>query len=286
MATVKDVLCKKFISAEVSDSLSSVLGKMKSSGETSVLVFDKSKYIGLLSKSWLVNTKIDLSMKVSNVVKHRSRAKSSFFVPLLNESDSLKEVCRLMVACDSHTLPVGKSSAISGVVHAHDILDKIKDSYNSISIEKIKSRKGLIVFNESDNLGKIIALMSRSKTEHCPVVDDNGYLCGFVSIVDVLWKFTILPNKGLRMSHGRKYNKIGRSGIDQGDKPDLSDLTVGNFMNECVSCNSSSSVAEVIAQMLDKNLSSIVLCDGKKPVGIVSVKDIFEDYSKPMRQKL
>ena len=117
MVVAKDVMSTEFVKVDVDETISRLLGRMKKERDTVALVFDKDVFKGVLSKKWLLSSRIDTStMKVNNILKHRTRAKSSFFVPQIAQSTVLKEVCRLLATADVRALPVVEKKKVIGIV--------------------------------------------------------------------------------------------------------------------------------------------------------------------------
>ena len=111
----KDLMTTNFVSLDIKNTVSEYIGKISSIKKSFALVFDGKKYLGVVSKSWLLSSRIDPSkMKLSNIIKHRSKKKTSFSVPKLSLNHEFKEICRLMVTSDVKVLPVFDKEKVVG----------------------------------------------------------------------------------------------------------------------------------------------------------------------------
>src|SRR5574341_434691 len=130
MVTAQDLMRKDYVSVDVKDTVSELLGALKKAKEHCALVFDGKKYLGTVAKRFLLSSRIDPStMKVGNITKKRSKSKTEFFVPELDPDTDIKEICKLMSGSDSHVLPVLEKGKVIGIVQASDVVHEISREY-------------------------------------------------------------------------------------------------------------------------------------------------------------
>jgi CBS domain-containing protein len=77
---------------------------------------------------------------------------------------------------------------IAGILSDRDILDAIADHGTDVLGESVGGAMTARVFtcSREDRVSGIMALMTDRRVRHVPVVDEDGRLCGMVSIGDVV----------------------------------------------------------------------------------------------------
>ncbi|MEM4263334.1 MAG: CBS domain-containing protein, partial [Candidatus Woesearchaeota archaeon] len=208
-----------------------------------------------------------------------------FFVPQLKEETELEEICRLLVTADVRALPVLKDEKVTGVVLAKDVVKELQQEFKDVPVLELAKTK-LITLKENDELGKMIKLFNQTGIDRVPVVNDAGKLVGIVSINDLMTKYQIFPagkSQAQRMPEGAKHGKWAVSGFEHGEKQNLVKLPVLNILVKvptvCVE-DSSKTVADIIEHMAEHDVTSIVVTEKDKPVGIITVKDILMEFAK------
>jgi len=285
MVQAKDLMRTDFVSVDLNDTVSVLLGKLIKQKQTFAVVFEGKKYRGLVEKGWLLTSKIDSdSMKLSNITKHASKRKTPFFVPQLEEETELADICKLLVTSDVRALPVIAKEKVVGVVTAKDVVKELQPNFKGIPVLELAKTK-LVTLKENDELGKMIKLFSTTGVERAPVVNAAGKLVGIASINDFMTKYQIFPScsQGQRMSAGAKRGNMASSGFEHGEKQNLMKLPVANIIVKdpmvCVE-DRNCTVAEVITQMTEHDVTSIIITEKDKPIGIITVKDILMEFAR------
>lgn len=264
-----DIIEKKFVSLYEDSTVSELIGKLKKTKASSAVVIDKKdNYKGIVDKKLLLKSKIDPSeMKISKITEK---------VPKLEGKEDIYNVARLMFTADTKILPIIESKKIKGIVRAEDIIKEFSgDKLRSKAAEIIKPR--LITLKETDRVGKAFEIMKEKKLTRLPIVDKKGDLTGILCLKDILYNYTL--NLGNTERHGRgSPNKKGIKGERAfREKIDLHAYKVIDLASRpAESCSSSSSVKDIISKMFSSDISSIILEKGKKPVGIITIRDILK----------
>lgn len=261
---VRDVLSSHFVSVDVDDTISRLLGKLRTLDELSAVVFRGAKVLGMADKRKFLRTRLDAKkMKVKHVVT---------MVPHLSLEDSELEAVRLLNAADVHTLPVLKDGKVVGVVHAREVLKALAPFFKGYKLSDISTTK-LFSLDENEPISKAINQFREKGFDHVPVLDKKGNLIGIVSTTDLLEKYFAHPQKreggwGLfaPASHPVKEFNFSRLPI----KNEMS-LLVHTLANE-------DPVSKAIDTMVEEHVSSMVVVDGKKPVAIVTLKDLLTAF--------
>ncbi|MBW3018536.1 CBS domain-containing protein, partial [Candidatus Woesearchaeota archaeon] len=251
--------------------------------QTFAVVFDGRKYKGIAGRKWLLTSRIDTSKtRIRNLTKKSSKRGDPFFVPKLKPSDDIAEVCRLLASADTRALPVVDKDKVVGVVTARSVMRKIKSEYKGIPVTELAKKK-LVSLKLKDTVGDAIKTMNRSNVDRLPVVDRFGKIAGIVTEFDILRRFHRYPATSRRtpsaMSHDSWSGPMGSAD----EKQRMVGLPVDNIMTPypmvcCASINST--IAEVIDLFIDDNVNSVVLVDNDKPAGMLTIKDVLDDYAR------
>ena len=282
MVVAKDLITKDFIKADISETVSKLIGKFKRKKHTHAVVFDKNKYIGVISKDFLLKSRIDPSvMKLSNIVKRRSRSKTNLFVPELDPKTDLLEIVRLMYTGDVKILPVISKDKFLGVVKILDVLKIISPEYKGIPIETIYSKKPATVHVDTP-IGEVIKLFNRLKFHRVPVVDDKKEFLGMLTFSDLVRDYYVWTKDTLRVPNEAQHQGYKRSGYDMGEKVSQVNSPIRTMISYAplYSVKPNATVAQAINVMVKGDVCSVVVVDIKKVVGILTARDVLKDYAK------
>lgn len=287
MAQAHELMRTDFIVADINDTAGMLIGQMERHKQGIAVVFDGGTYKGMVAKKWLLSSRIDpAKMKLNNLITHRSKSKTPFFVPKLDPETDLKEVARLIATADVHALPVieteRKKEKVVGIVHALDVIGELRTFYSRVRADELASMK-LVTINQDEELGKAMNLMSKQGIGRVVVVDDAGKLVGIISLTDILTDVTALPRTNMHISKAGSHQQGKRSGFGIGEKTSILKLPVHNALTHVPNCCTTSpedSVGAAIDLMVEANVTSVVLVKKDIPVGILTARDILEDFSK------
>ncbi len=281
MVTAQDLLRTDYVSVDVQDSIAHLIGKLKQAKAHSALVFEGKKYMGVLAKRFLLTSRIDPSkMKVGNIIKKRSKAKAQFYVPTLELDTNLKEICRKMAAADTHLLPILQKNKVVGVVDSHDIAIEIASAYGKITCQEFASTP--ITAQAKDGIFKALDVLSRKNIDHLPIVDEQGRLIGMVALSDIVENSNFWNMSSQKISQAASHQRGKRTGYGHGEKTKTSSMPIENWMGKKTMCCTSpdTKIPEAIRIMGENDVCNIILVKNNKPVGILTMKDIINDYAK------
>lgn len=272
MITAQDIMRKNTVCVDISETVSQLLSKLKRAKMHAALVYDKKTYLGVVNKRFLLTSTMSPSiMKVGNIVKHRSKSKSPFFVPKLAKDTPLRKIIDLLATADTHLLPVIDNDKIIGGVYLHDVLA-------NITVKKTCEKTGcmdLVTIREEDELGKALRLFKTKKIDHLPVLDERGNLSGMLALSDLLDNPRFWGVSSQRIPGAAKHQRGKRTGYGTGEKSKMTTLPVKNFMTARVECISPTSSAQnAVAAMTKKGISTLVLAKTTKPLGIITARDL------------
>ncbi len=287
MVVASDILRTDFILATVDDTVSSLIGQMERHDECYAVVFENNCYKGIVAKKWLLSSRIDpATMRIKNLLSHRSKSKTPFFVPKLSPDTELKEIARLMATADVHALPViateHKKEQVIGMVHSEDVIAELRTFYSRVRADELASMK-LVTVQQDDELSKAMNLMSRQGISKVVVIDSQNRLVGILGLTDILIDVHAFPRSRMHIPKAASHQKGKRTGFGVGEKTNMLKLPVHNVLTHvpnCITAAPEESMANIIDLMVGNDVSSIVLVKKEIPVGIITIKDILEDFGK------
>jgi CBS domain-containing protein len=103
---------------------------------------------------------------------------------------SLEEVPRMMVQCDCGEIPVVERQdlrKIVGVVTDRDIVARaVAKGLNPLALSAAAVLSSpAVTIGEHDDVDEVIRVMETHQIRRVPVVDQNGEICGIVSLADI-----------------------------------------------------------------------------------------------------
>jgi CBS domain-containing protein len=103
---------------------------------------------------------------------------------------SLQEVARIMVACDCGEIPVIERQdqrKTVGVVTDRDIVTRaVAKGLNPLTLSAAAVMSSpAVTIREHDDVDEVIRVMETHQIRRVPVVDQNGQICGIVSLADI-----------------------------------------------------------------------------------------------------
>ncbi len=269
----KDIMKKDFIKIDSDSTVSQFANLLKQDKHKTGLVFDTGIFVGIVSFRHMFHARVQPNItKIGNFIAH---------VPHLRENTDILDIAYFMFHSGARILPVFDNDKIIGVVEADDLISQIKN-YPQIKNKKVSdiSLKQAPVVGENDRFGKLLQIMQDEETDRVPVVDSNKNLSGIVSFTDVVEKYYIQSPRGEHGSSGRAKSAVSPSYI--GELPDLNALPILNFMNkiDLITAAKNETLGNVASSMLNNNVSSVIIVEGKTPVSIVTKRDLLGELLK------
>ncbi|MBD3361975.1 CBS domain-containing protein [Candidatus Woesearchaeota archaeon] len=282
MITAKNLMSKNFLKIDTNDHVSKLIGHMKNKNTTFALVYQGKKYKGMIDKKFLLTSRVDTSqMKVNNILKKRSKAKTCFFVPKLKYDTTLDEICKLLATTHANALPVIEKNVVKGIVTVKKVLQKIRKQYQGLRAKDIL-RKRLTSALETEKIGKIIEKMHLNKIDKLPIVNRAGKLIGIATISDIMKYFHRWPITAQKL-RTKGIKRVKSPDRDTGEKQDMLKTPVSNIMipaQVCATADLETSMPLIIDMMTKENTSSVIIQEKKKPIGIITQTDLLKEYVK------
>ena len=281
----RDLMSREFLKLSKDDSVSKFFGmveRAKRYPEAEALVFEGKKFIGIASKKWMLKTKIDPSkMKVRHIVHS---------VPKLKGDEPVAEVARLLYTADVHILPVMKRGIVQGVVRSLDVIKVLKKMprFARLKASTIMSTE-LHTIHAKDRVGKALEMMREERIHHIPIVDSKGELLDLVSFTDFM-QFYLIKMQGSG-EYGHRGSAIHqksdmRTKAAEAEKCDMHGFLSMNITSPIlITASPDDSVSRIIDLMEEFRISNIVLVRKRKPVGIVTIRDLLKLFLSGLVKK-
>lgn len=257
---VKEIVSTKFVTLNEDDSLSNAVSIYKEKKPAILVILNsKRKYKGILAERWIARSKLNPDeTKVKNLTRS---------APRLALNSSLSFSAKQMIENDLMQLPVFDKGKIVGIVTEEAIIHRI--TFEKFGDKKVKDImiKDPFVVEEDITIGNIINIFREQGFSRAPVVK-NSKLVGIITVHDIVDK--IIQPKG-------RY----RASITIGKKVPILSIPVKSVMSSpVITVVSSTTLREADNIMHNKNISSLVVTDNEKLVGMVTKRDFLEPIAQ------
>ncbi|NIR86547.1 CBS domain-containing protein, partial [Candidatus Bathyarchaeota archaeon] len=260
---VKDVFSKGFVSVRENDTLSSCLPLFKEGMPPVLVVLDsEGKYAGVIARRWIIRSRLDPSTtKVETLTRS---------APTVTLHESLSEVARLMIESEVRQLPVYSGEKLLGFVTDEDVIHGlVMEKWGNTKVKEIMTKKPFVV-EEDESVGGVMSLFREQGISHAPVVS-NGKLVGMTSIHDVI-EHIFQP---------RQRQTVGEI---VGEKVKALSIPVKGIMAKpVITVLPETKLKDAADKMHKFDISSLVVCRKKRPVGIVTKRDFLEPIAQMER---
>ncbi len=220
-------------------------------GDPCVVVTKNGEYYGIFTELDVTEVVDPSKEKLMSVVEK---------APLLEEGIDVRDAINLFLSGKFKALPIKTRDGLK-VVDRKKFLIYVKEAglVPSVNAGEVMTVPPLTV-ESTDTIGRARELMRRNNVRRV-IVTEDGKLAGVLAMKD------ILP----------VYEKPKDRLPFQKDKHGIYEQPVRDYMTEgAVAVSPTASLHEVIDTMMKAPGASIVVADGDRPVGMVSIRDIFE----------
>ena len=244
---------KDFVKVEPDTKISEIVGKMIN-GKDAVAVCNENDFIGIISASDIIDRDYPIETKAKTLARKN--------IPKIEVDIDFAKAARLFADNNVKAIPFFSEDKLMGLLYEKDFIwasEHIKELGKTlIDIASIPE-----VINKNENIGKARTIIKENNISRLPVVDEEGKLVGIIDIEDFLK--TINPKES-----------IGRND-SVGDSIPESKLPVTTIMNSNpLYTEEDISYSKLIKVLKKHNSSYILITKERKPVGIVTLKDILE----------
>ena len=257
---VEDVFSKGFLKVQENDTLSSSLSHFKDGMPPVLAVFDsKGSYKGVISRKSIKRSSFDAS---GTKVKTLTRS-----APAVTLQDSLSKVAKLMIESETRQLPVYNEEKLLGFVTDEDVIHgAVLEQWGNTRVGEIMTKEPFTIA-EDQSLGAVLSLIRNEGISHVPIVKD-GKLVGMVSISDIIENI-FQPRHMQRLGE-----RVGEKA------PVLSIPAKGIMVQPVITVLPESKLRDAEEQMHKFNISSLVIVNKGRPVGIITERDFLEPLAQ------
>ncbi len=242
------------------DSVSRVASKMVEEGETEALIWDDG-FLGIVSATDISRKNVSdpSSMNISHFLRR--------FGPLPSDV-SPTELMNHVLVSGLRSIPVENEGKIY-MVKKSSLLGFIKEDVFSG-----KKAKDIMVFpyciSTDDDVSTAISMMNDLSVNRIPVLDNESRAVG---MVDSLSALKILTEKHRSKRGERSGEKIDSGGVG------VSSVMRTDFMRSDIQ----DGVKGIISSISSKGADTVVVEDGGRFSGIITVKEIFKLAGRPVK---
>lgn len=238
------------INSPVSEAIAKII-----KGEPCVIVTKNNNYHGIFSELDVGNVVDTSKEKLGNVCDN---------APLLTEMIDVRDAVKMFLNGKYKALPLLTSDGFK-VIKRSTLLQLVKEKkmLPDVSVGEVMTAP-LITVDDKDNVGKVQSLMRQGNVRRI-IVTKGGMLEGIIAMRDLLVLHE-RPNR--RGDSSLSYNK---------DKKGFYEFPVTNFMQYKVKTLLPEKSLYEAVDLLSKTAgSSVVIVEGKNPIGILSARDVLE----------
>lgn len=261
MSTLYEPLPKEFVSQtaffDYKTPLTQVIDEMNRYG--AVIVTKDKEYYGIADNRTMSRTGSERPTKFSKAL---SIGKFARKLPLLNKEMSIGSVIGYFHEFSSKALPFGEGGKVKGVVKRDIVLRSII-SLHLLSKSKVSDAMStpVMAIDSAANLSQAVSVMSQNRIRRL-VVLDNGKLSGIITHGDVYSNFARIDERHPELTP---------------EPRSLNDVLVRDVAkSNPFSIDYDSALEDAVRQLLGKGISSLVVTRNGKPVGLLSIRDVFE----------
>jgi|Deesub1362B_J571_1020462.scaffolds.fasta_scaffold00177_21 CBS domain-containing protein len=267
VSDLKELVRYDFEVVDADDTISKIshlMDKLDPEKANAILVKDGKEILGVIREKELIR---------SSVMKNPHETKIRNFVIrtgiLTPDKLTVENVVRRFVEDSTPFVIVredGKSGKY-GVIYINDFLRTIKDEFKDMKVREVMN-KDVITIRNHDTIAKALSVMRNNGIDRLVVVNSKNKVVGMITGRDIIDR-VLVPKKRARMGDGK------------GEKEKTLSIMVESIMSyPVVTAERNDSVADLIEQMVEHRISSVVITQDDIPEGIVIKKDILEHLLK------
>lgn len=254
MKSIENIVVKDVIIASPEDSLSSILGKAKKYRIHQIPILEENKFIGMIFIK-------DIVIKDIDVEKTKAKSIVVLNIPKLDYNISSIEAARKIIQSGFRALPVFEKNKMIGIISEIDLIfELVKETKKeNVKVEEIMTKP--ICLEEGATVGKLKHVMRENNISRVPIVDNNGNIIGVIDTLDLI--DLIIPKESQKKS---------REGI--GEKINIRDFPITRVIRRPFIVNREAKINDILDAF--KEHEEVIVVEDKKPIGIITPKDILE----------
>ena len=259
---------KEFISSTVfydyKEPITSAVDKINKYG--AVVVTKDGKYYGIVDDR-------TISRKGTNISKNMAIGNFASKLYALGKADTLERAIYIMYESRTKALPYIDNGNVSGIIKRETMLKAILSLHllSEYKVETLMSTP-ILAIDSNSTASQAQAAMARGQVSRLLVTSGHGF--GLITYKSIFGKAAKIRERA------QKYSKAdqrgGKSGAYASGGPKVYELSENNA--HTIQYNGT--VEDAIRLMVEHNISSLIVVKKEKPIGIMTVRDIFEAIIK------
>ncbi|BCS90668.1 MAG: hypothetical protein ARM1_0125 [Candidatus Micrarchaeota archaeon] len=228
--------------------------------QKALIVTDSKGYYGIVDSRSIIRRGLKLK------INEKSRiGKFAINAPLLSEFSTVNNLLNYFYKYKLNAFAYSDNNKILGVVDKY-IAMRVMLSLKLLSGLKVKDimSSPVVAITENETLGFAIKTMNERAIHRLIVYVDNSSRYGLITYTDIIRSFLNITSRAVEIrssTRNIKNEKVGRFAV-----------------TSVYTISSNSDIDTAIREMVEKNISSLVVDDGKGPIGIISFTDLVKAY--------
>ncbi|MFW5905745.1 MAG: CBS domain-containing protein, partial [archaeon] len=257
---IADIATTEYLEVDVDTRLGKVRSIFEEENPKGIVVTRDGEYETVLGERELIQSHVEDNAKVDSLIKPSRKDP----VPKIDRHEDIREVARMLIEGNTKVAPVFEGEQLYGVINQDLILEAVLDNLDALSVGDIYTDE-VITLHEDDGVGKAINHLREHGISRLPVLDDNDYLTGMVTvhdIADVVVRDMDKPTRGER----------------SGDSDRILDIPVDDIMSSPVETTTAGeSVRHAVERMLHEDYAGLVVTpdeDDRIVAGVLTKTDV------------
>ncbi|GAB4219733.1 MAG: hypothetical protein Fur009_7250 [Candidatus Microgenomates bacterium] len=244
--------------------LAQALNRLNTSHDAAFVFDEKGKFLGLINPyHHLIRNSYPVNIKVVHCLFHP---------PKIHINYPLTKVAELFIESKVHYLPVfDNKDNFLGIISARRVLAYLRGLplFDEKVGEFIKFKKLPITVETSTPISEALSIFKREKISKLIVTTKDGKLKGVLSYFDLI-NLLVTPK-----SREEKGDRLGTK------SPHLNKPVYEYYKTAVLTVNENDNLTTAAGLILDKKIGSVIVVDkNKKPINIITTKDLLQFYIK------
>ncbi len=256
---VKDLMSRNPMTSSPDEEVSKVLGMMRQHDIHEVPVVRGETFLGMVSYATVLQRRnLPMTTRIESLLVRP---------PAIHEEDVLPPVAEILMSSGFRALPVLEGERLVGLVSRTDLARAIAEAPDlaDLPIPRVMTPDPHVV-QEEETVRRARDLMRELDERALPVVDAKGKVTGVVGLKDLVEVFARPRERATRGDVG-------------GERTPVDVEVKGVMSTPPVTVGVEQSAAEAARLMDEFGISSVVVVDGGRPIGIVTQVDLLEQLA-------
>ena len=264
---ISDIATNDYIEVEAEQRLGKARSIFEEENPKGIIVTEAGQYEGVITERQLLGSHIEGDTRIAALTVP---------APKVDRTEDVRDTARMLVEGGTKIAPVFEAGELWGIVTEDAILEAVIDSLDALTVGQIFS-ENVITVEEDDNMGTVINRLREHGISRLPVVDEDGFLTGVVTVHDVV-DFVV-----------RDISKTTR-GDRSGEVERMLDLPVYDVMSSPVeTVTVDDSVQDAVETMLEDDYSGLVVTpadDDRVVGGVLTKTDVLRALSYTEEERM